>query len=103
MAASPTAAATRSPGSAREVRELVGQLVQLVARAFKRSTGMAPYQYLTVRRIDRARDLLLYTNLPLADVAACAGFADQSHFTKVFRRIADFSPGHFRAARTLLR
>lgn len=73
------------------------------ARAFKRSTGMAPYQYLTVRRIDRARDLLLYTNLPLADVAACAGFADQSHFTKVFRRIAGFSPGHFRAARTLLR
>lgn len=69
------------------------------ARAFKRSTGMAPYQFLTVRRIDRARSLLLYTGLPLADVAACSGFADQSHFTKVFRRLAGTSPGNFRAMR----
>jgi len=69
------------------------------ARAFKRATGMAPYQFLIVRRIERARNLLLYTGLPLAEVAACSGFADQSHFTKVFRRLAGTSPGNFRATR----
>lgn len=68
------------------------------ARSFKHSTGRAPYQFLTERRIERARDLLLHTNLPLADVAICCGFADQSHFTKVFRRVLGTSPGNFRTA-----
>lgn len=67
------------------------------ARSFKRSTGKAPYQFLTERRIERARDLLLHTELPLADVAVCCGFADQSHFTKKFRRVVGMSPGSFRA------
>ncbi|HKU39115.1 MAG TPA: AraC family transcriptional regulator [Polyangiales bacterium] len=68
------------------------------ARAFKRSTGVPPYQYLTQRRLERARKLLLNPQLPLADVAILCGFADQSHFTKVFRRHFGVSPGSFRAA-----
>ena len=68
------------------------------ARAFKRSTGVPPHQYLTLRRIARARQLLLNAELPLADVAILCGFADQSHFTKVFRRHVGVSPGSFRAA-----
>ena len=73
------------------------------ARSFKRSIGMTPYQFLTERRIERARDLLLHTALPLTDVAVCCGFADQSHFTKVFRRVLGTSPGNFRAARARVR
>lgn len=68
------------------------------ARAFKRSTGVPPHQFLTERRVDRARGLLLHTQLPLADVAIRCGFADQSHFTKVFRRVIGVSPGGYRAA-----
>jgi AraC-like DNA-binding protein len=68
------------------------------ARAFKRSTGLAPYQYLTERRVARARLMLLHTDLPLADVAVRCGFADQSHFTKVFRRSFGASPGKLRSA-----
>jgi len=68
------------------------------ARSFKRSTGMSPYQFVTERRIERARGLLLHTGLSLADVGACSGFADQSHFTKVFRRVVGSTPGHFRAS-----
>ena len=68
------------------------------ARAFKRSTGVPPHQYLTQRRIGRSRVLLLNTELPLADVAILCGFADQSHFTKVFRRHVGVSPGSFRTA-----
>lgn len=74
------------------------------ARAFKRSTGLAPYQFLTERRVDRARELLSRTSMPLAEVAMRCGFADQSHFTKVFRRAMGASPGSFRtAARTSLK
>jgi AraC-like DNA-binding protein len=73
------------------------------ARSFKRCTGMTPYQFLTKRRIERARDLLLHSGLSLAEVAVCCGFADQSHLTKVFRRVLGRSPGSFRAARARLR
>jgi AraC-like DNA-binding protein len=68
------------------------------ARAFKTSMRLAPHQYLTERRVERARQLLLHTELPLADVAVRCGFADQSHFTKVFRRSFGASPGKLRAA-----
>jgi AraC family transcriptional regulator len=68
------------------------------ARAFKRSTGLPPHRYLTERRIERARLLLMHSDLPLADVAVRCGFADQSHFTKIFRRSMAVSPGSFRRA-----
>jgi AraC family transcriptional regulator len=68
------------------------------ARAFKRSTGLPPHRYLTERRIERARLLLTRSGLPLADVAVRCGFADQSHFTKIFRRWMGVSPGSFRRA-----
>lgn len=68
------------------------------ARAFKQSTGLAPHQFLTQRRIERARELLQHTELPLADIAMRCGFADQSHFSKVFRRVIGTSPGSFRAS-----
>jgi AraC family transcriptional regulator len=68
------------------------------ARAFKRSTGLPPHRYLTERRIERARLLLVGSDLPLADVAVRCGFADQSHFTKLFRRSMGVSPGIFRRA-----
>ena len=73
------------------------------ARAFKRSTGVPPHQYLTGRRVELARRLLLHTDWPLATVAVRCGFADQSHFTKVFRRVIGVSPGSFRAASQMIR
>jgi AraC family transcriptional regulator len=53
---------------------------------FKRSTGLAPHQYLLAQRIERARALLAESRVPIADVAARTGFADQSHLMRVFRR-----------------
>jgi AraC family transcriptional regulator len=68
------------------------------ARAFKRSTDLPPYRFLLERRLERARHLLLRSDLPLADVAMSCGFADQSHFTKAFQKRVGASPGAFRAA-----
>ena len=66
------------------------------AHAFKQTTGLAPHQWLTRRRIERARELLSRTGLELADIALACGFVDQSHFSRVFTRIEKASPGRWR-------
>jgi AraC family transcriptional regulator len=72
------------------------------ARQFKRATGLAPHQYVILRRVERAKQLLqAETDLPLAEVAADAGFSDQSQFTHHFKRVVGVTPGQFRTrART---
>lgn len=54
---------------------------------FKQSTGVTPYQYVTKCRIEKAKKLLTKTELPIAEIAFQVGFQNQSHFTKVFRKI----------------
>jgi len=66
------------------------------ARSFRRATGLPPHRYLVERRVALARELLVNGSLPLADIAARCGFADQSHLTKAFRRVLGVTPGSLR-------
>jgi AraC-like DNA-binding protein len=66
------------------------------AHAFKSSLGVAPHQWLLQRRIERAKALLKHSRATLAEVALSCGFADQSHFTRVFRRAVGASPGNWK-------
>jgi len=66
------------------------------ARAFRQSTGMPPHRWLIERRIDRAKALLNTADLSLAEIALACGFADQSHFTAAFRKLAGLTPGDYR-------
>ena len=67
------------------------------ARQFKRATGLPPHQYVILRRVDRAKQLLQAgTNLSLAEVALRAGFSDQSQFSHHFKRLVGATPGQFR-------
>jgi AraC family transcriptional regulator len=68
------------------------------ARSFRRSTGVAPHEFLSQLRIDEAKRLMLSTKLPLADIALICGFGDQSYFTRVFSRSVGASPGAWRRA-----
>ncbi|MBV8266262.1 MAG: helix-turn-helix transcriptional regulator [Planctomycetaceae bacterium] len=67
------------------------------ARQFKAATGLPPHQYVILRRVERAR-LLLHagTDLSLAEVAAHAGFRDQSQFSRHFKRLVGVTPGRLR-------
>jgi AraC family transcriptional regulator len=66
------------------------------ARQFKRATGLAPHQYVIMRRVERAKQILQAgTDLSLAEVAQNAGFSDQSQFTYHFRRLVGVTPGRF--------
>jgi AraC family transcriptional regulator len=67
------------------------------ARQFKAAIGLPPHQYVIVRRIERAKQLLqAETDLSLAEVATRAGFSDQSQFSHHFKRIVGVTPGQFR-------
>lgn len=65
------------------------------ARLFKRSTGLAPHQYLIRRRVERARELLVTSSLPISEVAIQSGFCDQSHLTTHFKRVYGVTPRVF--------
>jgi AraC family chemosensory pili system transcriptional regulator ChpD len=62
---------------------------------FKLATGVTPHQFQIAMRVELAR-ALLEQQLPLCEVAARAGFADQSHLNRHFRRQWGFTPGEFR-------
>lgn len=66
-------------------------------RDFARATGLTPHAYLLQRRTDLARRLAA-AGVPLAEAAATAGFADQSHMTRAFVRRYGYTPGAYRDA-----
>ena len=67
------------------------------AHQFKRATGLPPYQYVIMRRVERAEQLLQAgTDLSLAEIAARAGFPNQSVFCRHFKRLVGVTPGRFR-------
>jgi AraC-like DNA-binding protein len=63
-------------------------------RVFKRETGLSPHLFRTLRRIDRAKQLLRGGLAP-AHTALSVGFSDQSHFTNTFRRFTGATPGQY--------
>lgn len=65
-------------------------------RTFKAATGLTPHAWLLDFRINRARELLLQSALPLTDVALQCGFADQSHFSRCFKERTAVTPGKYR-------
>jgi AraC-like DNA-binding protein len=70
-------------------------------RAFKTSFGDAPHAYIMRQRILRAQDLMLSTDEPLSELALSCGFADQSHFTRLFVRLVGETPNNWRRTRSL--
>jgi AraC family transcriptional regulator len=65
------------------------------ARMFKISTGAPPHRYILTCRIDRARQLLQRGGGSLAEIALLAGFCDQGHLTRCFRRALGITPAAF--------
>jgi AraC family transcriptional regulator len=82
------------------VADECGLSASYFARAFKRSTGKPPHMWLTDRRVDRAKELILKSSLAMAEVAAACGFADQAHFTRVFVANVGTTPSRWRRERT---
>ena len=71
------------------------------SRAFKRATGLPPYQYLAKRRIAHAKNLLLEPNLSIDEIARRCQFATPSGFTRAFTLITGQTPRRFRQSARL--
>jgi AraC family transcriptional regulator len=79
-----------------ELAHLAGMSAHYFCQLFKQSTGLSPHQFLLRCRIVRAKEFLRNREFTVGHAAAATGFADQSHFTKVFRRLVGVTPMQFR-------
>lgn len=65
-------------------------------RCFRHIVGMSPIQYVIELRIQKAKQLLLETDLSISDIYIACGFQNQSYFTKIFKSRTGLSPMKFR-------
>jgi len=73
-----------------------GLSVSHFSRTFRISTGLPPHQWLLRQRVKAAQQLMTVRDLPLSEIAISVGFANQSHFTKVFTAQVGASPAAWR-------
>jgi len=79
-----------------QLAALVHQSPFHFSRMFKRATAVSPHWFVTMVRIEKARELLVETSLSCRDVGAASGFATHAHFTGVFKSWVGISPQRFR-------
>lgn len=68
--------------------------------AFRKTVGVPPYRYLLTKRIERAKALLLNSDMAPGKIAAEVGFSSQAQFTTNFRKMVGKTPGRFRREAT---
>jgi AraC family transcriptional regulator len=66
------------------------------ASLFKQAMGISPHQYVIQQRVERAKLMLLRTDLAIADIALQVGFSSQSHLTQQFKRATGLTPKQVR-------
>lgn len=69
------------------------------ARTFKDAMGITPVAYVIAKRIERSKNMLRHTDLPISIIASKCGFNSQSHYCRTFRRLERQSPRQFRRTR----
>lgn len=80
----------------RHAAQVTGMSREGFTRRFKKRNGVPPHTFWMIERLNRARKLLR-SGEPIATVAAVAGFSDQSHLSRCFRRIFGITPGRYQA------
>ena len=81
-----------------ELKELLGLSYSHFCRAFRQGLGKPPLAYVRMRRIERAKELMVTRELPLAVIAHECGLYDQAALCKMFRRVTGETPGAWRRA-----
>jgi AraC family transcriptional regulator len=88
------------PLSLEALAQQVGFSPSYFGRVFRQALGASPHQFVLRQRLERAQQLLEQTELPLAQVAATCGFANQSHLTQVFTKHLGCTPRAYRRGGT---
>ena len=74
----------------------VGMSAAHFSTVFSQQQGQTFISYLTSLRIQKAKELLLATNMKLSDIALEVGYNEPNYFSHVFRRVEDITPKEFR-------
>lgn len=85
-----------NPGGLDTLASLVDLDVYSYCRAFKKSTGQTPHQYLIGRRVLSARERLAHSSDRIMDIALDCGFSSQTHMTSTFKKYVGVAPGAYR-------
>ena len=78
-------ARTEDPMTPAQIAEEIGISTRQLERLFSRYMHCSPKKYATDMRLEKARNLLLQTEIPITEVALACGFASASHFSRVYR------------------
>jgi AraC-like DNA-binding protein len=87
------------PLTVAQLAKMAGLSMYHFIRAFRAQTGQTPHQYVRSRRIERARELLVTTPMPITEICDAAGFQSLGSFSSLFRQLTGETPAAFRAAR----
>lgn len=82
--------------SLHSLARITGMSVYHFARLFKKRFGVPPHAYVLQRRLERAHQLILHSDMALKEVVGATGFCDQSHMTKSLKRAFDMTPAELR-------
>lgn len=83
----------------KDLADLVDRTPNYITHVFKDVTSQSPIQYMHYIRIFAARDLIVATDMPLADIAYYLGYCDQAHFNKAFKAVMGNNPSQWRKSR----
>ncbi len=89
--------------SPRDVAQAAGVSSRQLSRMFQAALGQSPGRYLLDQRLQRARQLLRRTDMPVLDIAVACGFASQAHFSRTYRRAWGPAPRDDRHEQELVR
>ena len=82
-----------------DMANTAGITEQHLCRLFKKNFQMRPMEYLTKVRIQHAKEMLVYSEKNIADIAKAAGFPDNSYFSAQFKKYEGITPGEYRGGK----
>jgi AraC-like DNA-binding protein len=84
------------PISSAALEKLTGLSRFTLCRQFRKAFGTSPHRYATMRRLERAKQMM-ESGQSLAEASTASGFSDQSHMTRQFKQTYGVAPGQWRA------
>ncbi|MBQ8185696.1 MAG: helix-turn-helix domain-containing protein [Clostridia bacterium] len=82
--------------SVKELADRVYMSTTHFSRVFKQKTGLSPYEYVLISRLNRAKELLHQTDLSISQIAYATGFNSESNFIHAFSQNTGITPNRFR-------
>ena len=86
-----------NPITVKDVAEHVFMSPEYFTKLFKRETGQNIKEYITLTKIETAKDMLEHSSIPVSMVALELGYSNFSHFSQVFRKYENMSPSEYRS------